>query len=343
MDKTPERSPKRPVNQTIGRQEKTSPLRNRFAPLENSKDLDFWDMELEDPSKKRQREYSPTQEKISQKKANKKKVETSPEKDLDTTQEFTPERSTQVAPRRKTRSMSEGLDKIELAESNDMIGIRNEMEEYKKAMEKESKTANENFQRMEIAASVHATQGNSSPVNDDEKIRKRQAKEDEEAAEGFWNPSPNPNLVSLELITPSQPATQHSKALDSTQENSDAKQDRSKINPQDGKTLSIEGLKIHRPNCGCHSCFMQVMAKMENVTKAKVEKTVDLFRKQKSTPQTHFQPPNQCKCAMHLNIKCKEHTWLEKLYKETKEREEHRKREKTKSELRQWSSDTKRT
>ena len=184
---------------------------------------------------------------------------------------------------------------------------------------------------MEIEASIHATQGSSSPINDEETIRNRQEKEDRTAAEGFWETSNNPNLLSLKSITPSPLTSQQRKEYDLTQE--DAKTNKSEAKtaiPEKVKDLQLEGLKSHRKNCGCHSCFMEVMSKLEGVTRTKVKETVDLFRKQKNPPKKHFTLHNKCKCVTHLNIKCGEHTWLEKLYEETKEKEVQRNQAKDK-------------
>ena len=85
------------------------------------------------------------------------------------------------------------------------------------------------------------------------------------------------------------------------------------------------------------------MSKIEDITREKVKETVELFRKQKNAPSTHFSPANLCRCVTHLNIKCKEYTWLEKLYTETKEREENRNRAKAKKEPQPRSSSKKRT
>ena len=38
---------------------------------------------------------------------------------------------------------------------------------------------------------------------------------------------------------------------------------------------------------------------------------------EKPTKKKHFTLNNKLKCVTHLNIKCGEHTWLEKLYEET--------------------------
>ena len=352
-EKTPERSPKHLEHQAIGRADTTSPFKNRFSPLEDAEDIDFWTVSpqgvhpLEDPSKKRQREDSPTQNKISQKKTNRRVSDTLSETEMETTQEFTPERQNTKSPRQMTRSLSDGLDKTgspknrksnanahrsqtEISESNDMLGIRVEMEKYKKALASEKKSSND-LHKMEIEASIHATQGSSSPINDEETIRRRQQKEDETAAEGFWETKNNPNLISLEPITPSPLTSQQRKEYNLTQKDAKTKQSETEAKaatPGKGKDLQLEGLKIHRTNCGCHSCFMEVMSKMEGVTKAKVKETVDLFRKQKNPPKTHITPANKCKCVTHLNIKCGEHTWLEKLYEETKVKEEQRKQAK---------------
>ena len=141
----------------------------------------------------------------------------------------------------------------------------------------------------------------------------------------------NPNLISLKSITPSPLTSQQRKEFDLTQEDAKTKQSKTKTaTPEKGKDLQLEGLKSHRTNCGCHSCFMEVMSKMEGVTRTKVKETVDLFRKQKNPPKKHFTLNNKCKCVTHLNIKCGEHTWLEKLYEETKEKEVQRNQAKDK-------------
>ena len=369
QEKTPPRSPKRLENQAISMEDKKSPQRNRFSILEAAEDIFNWEMSppgihlLEDPRKKRQREDSPTQNKICQKKANKETSEIRSDTEMDTTQEFTPERPKATTLKQKTRSMSEGLDKTgspkrrnskekihksqsDVSESNDLLGVRNEMEKYKEAIANERMTSETSLHRVEIEASIHATQGSSSPINDDEKIRKRQAQEEEAAAaDGFWEVSNNPDLTSLESMTPTPPTTQQRKDLELTQEDADKSTSEAKAAEAsgEGRDPPLEGLKIHRPSCGCNSCFNEVMSKMKDITREKVKETVDLFRKQKNAPSTHLNPANLCRCVTHLNIKCKEYTWLEKLYTEIKEKEENRNRTKAKTEPQPRSSSKKRT
>ena len=146
----------------------------------------------------------------------------------------------------------------EVEESHDMIGIRKEMEQYKKTMENESEDSNGYLHTMVTEATIHATQGSSSPIDDDGKIRNRQAREDEDAADGFWKMDDDPNLISLKSITPSIPARQMTIEQDSSQKVDDKR--KNEVATNDKKHLSLEGHGKHNPKCGCNECFEVAVA-----------------------------------------------------------------------------------